>query len=155
MLRLFVTIVLASMAVPALAADWIRVATAADGTSVYVGKVSGSQAGPVVWVKLDYRTKVLTEADRKKRVVAEQLAERGMLACGGNISPFCVPGQDDEAEALQLWELNCSAQSLSIRSTVVYNASGGVLRSNGGTPTPPTIIVPDSIAYEVSKAICP
>jgi hypothetical protein len=147
------TLVLASLSVPAVAAEWTRVTTAADGTSVYIGEVSGSPAKPVVWIKLDYKTKHLTEADRKKRIVAEQLAERGLLACGG-ISPTCVPGEDEETQALQLWAINCVGRTLSIRSTVIYNATGRVLRSSGDRPTPTALIVPDTIADNVSRAIC-
>lgn len=140
-------------AVPSLAAEWHKVVTAADGTTVFVGPVQGQPRAPVFWVKLDYSTKTVTAPDRERQRRAEELAARGMLACGNVPSFFCAVEEDNPAEAVQQWSIQCADRSLSVLATSVYNASGRVIRSSKA-PTPRSTIVPDSIADAVAERVC-
>jgi hypothetical protein len=132
---------------------WHLATRAADGTSVFIREPTGSNSERLVWVKLDYSTKTLTAEDRRKREVEKQLAERGLLACGGRISPFCSPGQDEPRETIQQWAVRCKERTMSIRSTTVYDARGQVIQSGSG-PTKFTQIVPDTIAEGVADKVC-
>lgn len=140
-----------------IAADWLDIGRAEDGTIVLLdlNSMRRLSTGVQLWVKLDYRTKSQTEADRKRARVAQQLADRGMLACNGRRSPFCQPGDNRETELRALWRIECAERSLTILSSTVYGSDGRVLRTETVAAPPATPIVPDTIAESVLGRVCP
>lgn len=142
-----------------IAADWLEIGRATNGTTVLLDLESLQQSaeGVKLWVKLDYSTKVVTEADRKRAQVAEDLAKRGMLACNGRRSPLCQPGDDTATESRALWRIDCAERSLTILSSTTFGSDGRVLRSQTAREAEANLghIVPDTIADAVSAKVCP
>ena len=142
----------------ATAATWEVIERQSNGVVREIDRDSIVKAGQLVkvWVRTDYSQKTKSEAELANEAREKELAERGILACKGVVSPFCQPGQDAVAFDKDYLAFNCANRQFAVIAAISYRKDGSVIKPADWSKEKPsmTMVIPDSIGENLLTKIC-
>ena len=143
---------------PAYASDWSTVWTASNGVTYAIDRESIRKSGNTVrvWVRSDYSMKTPSVAEAAAEARERELAAKGLLSCGGVVSPLCQPGQTKPAFVKELLVFDCAKQRLAVAVSIEYRADGSVIKSLDSSDHAPemTMVIPDTVGETLFGSVC-